>query len=79
LSYMMIKERVAELLDRHNFRYTFGWKLSGQPFLTSGGKLVDAVINAVTHYYEIKPQFLTSGGTSVGGFIARMGSQVVAV
>ncbi len=41
--------------------------------LTARGKLVDAVVNAVEHYNEIKPQLLTTGGTSDGRFIARMG------
>lgn len=73
----MIRQRVAELLDRHQLRYTIEWKLSGQPFLTDRGKLVDAVVKAVAHYNEIKPQLLTTGGTSDGRFIARMGAQVV--
>ncbi|MEA1065652.1 succinyl-diaminopimelate desuccinylase [Erwinia sp. HR93] len=73
----LIQRRVTELLERHRLRYTADWLLSGQPFLTSRGKLVDAVINAVEHYNEIKPQLLTTGGTSDGRFIARMGAQVV--
>lgn len=73
----MIRQQVQELLDRHQLRYTIEWKLSGQPFLTSRGKLVDAVVNAVEHYNEIRPQLLTTGGTSDGRFIARMGAQVV--
>ncbi|MEI2267241.1 succinyl-diaminopimelate desuccinylase [Erwinia sp. CGal63] len=73
----MIKQRVQELLDRHQLRYTLDWVVSGQPFLTSTGKLVEAVVNAVEHYNEIKPQLLTTGGTSDGRFIARMGAQVV--
>ncbi|MHC9059108.1 succinyl-diaminopimelate desuccinylase [Pantoea sp. X85] len=77
LTDQMIKDRVAELLDRHKLRYTLEWNVSGQPFLTSRGKLVDAVVNAVAHYNEIKPQLLTTGGTSDGRFIARMGAQVV--
>jgi succinyl-diaminopimelate desuccinylase len=77
LTNQMIKERVAALLDRHQLRYTLEWNVSGQPFLTSRGKLVDAVVNAVAHYNEIKPQLLTTGGTSDGRFIARMGAQVV--
>ena len=40
-------------------------------------KMVDAVVNAIAHYNEIKPQLLTTGGTSDGRFIARMGAQVV--
>ncbi|HBZ14170.1 MAG TPA: succinyl-diaminopimelate desuccinylase [Pantoea sp.] len=77
LTDQMIKDRVAALLDRHQLRYTLEWNVSGQPFLTSRGKLVDAVVNTVTHYNEIKPQLLTTGGTSDGRFIARMGAQVV--
>jgi len=73
----MIKERVAALLDSYQLRYTLEWNVSGQPFLTSRGKLVDAVVRAVSHYNEIKPQLLTTGGTSDGRFIARMGAQVV--
>lgn len=72
-----IKQRVQELLDRHQLRYTLDWTISGQPFLTSNGRLVKAVVSAVEHYNEIKPQLLTTGGTSDGRFIARMGAQVV--
>ncbi|HHX8256910.1 TPA: M20/M25/M40 family metallo-hydrolase, partial [Enterobacter hormaechei] len=61
----------------YQLRYTLDWWLSGQPFLTQRGKLVDAVVNAIAHYNEIKPQLLTTGGTSDGRFIARMGAQVV--
>ncbi len=77
LTDQMIKERVTALLDSYQLRYTLEWNVSGQPFLTSRGKLVDAVIRAVSHYNEIKPQLLTTGGTSDGRFIARMGAQVV--
>jgi len=73
----IIKQRVAELLDRHNLQYTLNWVVSGQPFLTSRGALVDAVVNAVRHYSEITPELQTTGGTSDGRFIALMGAQVV--
>lgn len=73
----IIKQRVAELLDRHNLQYTLNWVVSGQPFLTSRGELVDAVVKAVRHYSEITPELQTTGGTSDGRFIALMGAQVV--
>ncbi|MBH2868310.1 succinyl-diaminopimelate desuccinylase [Serratia marcescens] len=73
----MIKQRVEELLERHQLNYSLEWRLSGQPFLTSRGALVDAVVNAVEHYSELTPQLLTTGGTSDGRFIAQMGAQVV--
>ncbi|WP_294899781.1 succinyl-diaminopimelate desuccinylase [Tatumella sp. UBA2305] len=77
LTDIMIREQVEALLNRHQLRYSLEWNLSGQPFLTSQGKLVNAVVKAVQHYNEIKPQLLTNGGTSDGRFIARMGAQVV--
>ncbi len=77
LTDQMIKDRVVTLLDSYQLRYTLEWVVSGQPFLTSRGKLVDAVVKAVSHYNEIKPQLLTTGGTSDGRFIARMDAQVV--
>lgn len=73
----LIKQRVQELLDRHKLNYSIDWWLSGQPFLTARGALVDAVVNAVEHYAELTPQLLTTGGTSDGRFIAQMGAQVV--
>nr|WP_248290654.1 succinyl-diaminopimelate desuccinylase [Brenneria salicis] len=73
----LIKQRVADLFDRHQLNYTIDWNLSGQPFLTTRGELVDAVVNAVEHYNEVTPTLLTNGGTSDGRFIARMGAQVV--
>ncbi|MEI7345055.1 succinyl-diaminopimelate desuccinylase [Dickeya chrysanthemi] len=73
----LIKQQVKTLLDRHQLNYTLEWQLSGHPFLTGRGELVDAVVNAVEHYSEITPQLLTTGGTSDGRFIARMGAQVV--
>jgi succinyl-diaminopimelate desuccinylase len=73
----LIKQRVQELLDRHQLNYSIDWWLSGQPFLTARGALVDAVVNAVEHYAELTPQLLTTGGTSDGRFIAQMGAQVV--
>lgn len=75
----LIRQQVAELLDSHQLHYTLDWNLSGQPFLTAKGPLVDAVVNAVSHYNEKKPELLTTGGTSDGRFIAKMGCQVVEV
>ncbi|VDY39081.1 succinyl-diaminopimelate desuccinylase [Salmonella enterica subsp. arizonae] len=57
----MIKERVHALLEKHQLRYTVDWWLSGQPFLTARGKLVDAVVNAIEHYNEIKTAITDDG------------------
>ncbi|MCP4956270.1 MAG: succinyl-diaminopimelate desuccinylase [Photobacterium aquimaris] len=72
-----IKRRVHAILDAHELEYDLKWTLSGHPFLTDSGTLVDAVVAAITEINHTPPQLLTTGGTSDGRFIARTGAQVV--
>lgn len=72
-----IKRRVHSVLDAHGLDYDLKWTLSGHPFLTDSGTLVDAVVAAITEINHTPPQLLTTGGTSDGRFIARTGAQVV--
>lgn len=72
-----LKTRVAGLLDKHNLDYTLDWRLSGEPFLTTPGTLVDAVQAAVQQIIGTKAQLSTDGGTSDGRFIAPTGAEVV--
>ena len=53
------------------------WHLSGQPFLTAEGELVNAAVKAVKEVTDIDTELSTAGGTSDGRFIATMGTQVV--
>ena len=53
------------------------WHLSGQPFITRGGALIDATRQAIRDVTGIETETSTSGGTSDGRFIAPMGTQVV--
>ena len=72
-----LQQRVAAILDKHGLDWHIDWALSGLPFLTEPGALLDAVaasIKAVTGR-DTKPS--TSGGTSDGRFIATLGTQVV--
>lgn len=72
-----IKQQVIELLERHGLRYELKWTLSGQPFLTGSGKLVEATQNAIKAVTGRPTELSTSGGTSDGRFIAPTGAQVV--
>ena len=72
-----IKQQVCELLDRHGLRYELKWTLSGQPFLTGSGKLVEATQKAIQTVTGRTTELSTSGGTSDGRFIAPTGAQVV--
>lgn len=73
----IIKQRTREILDKYGFSYDLEWRLSGNPFLTAGGTLIDAVhaaIHTVTGFDTVDD---TGGGTSDGRFIAPTGAQVV--
>ncbi|WIH26513.1 succinyl-diaminopimelate desuccinylase [Photobacterium damselae] len=72
-----IKAQVHEILDQHQLDYHLNWTLSGHPFLTEKGTLVDAVVAAIEEVAHIIPELSTSGGTSDGRFIARTGAQVI--
>ncbi|EJL6718626.1 succinyl-diaminopimelate desuccinylase [Vibrio sp. 665] len=72
-----IVQRVTETLDKHGLDYDLKWTFNGDPFLTDTGALLDAVVAAVAEVNDTKPALLTTGGTSDGRFIARMGGQVV--
>ncbi len=72
-----IKSRIEAILDRHGLNYTIDWRLSGLPFLTPVGELVDAARQAIRSVSGIDTELSTSGGTSDGRFIAPTGAQVV--
>ncbi|WP_448216159.1 succinyl-diaminopimelate desuccinylase [Endozoicomonas sp. 2B-B] len=72
-----LQERVLAILDRHNLEYDIEWHVSGQPFLTRPGALVNAALASIKAETGIDSELSTSGGTSDGRFIAPTGAQVV--
>ena len=72
-----LKSRVTAILDSHQLDYDIQWRLSGQPFLTPAGELVEAARKAIQSQVGITTVLSTSGGTSDGRFIAPTGAQVV--
>ncbi|HEY7886485.1 MAG TPA: succinyl-diaminopimelate desuccinylase [Cellvibrionaceae bacterium] len=72
-----LRERTRAILDSHQLDYDIQWKLSGQPFLTERGALVEAAIEAIRTVTGRQAELSTSGGTSDGRFIAPTGAQVV--
>mgnify|MGYP003407255609 FL=1 len=73
----ILRERTEAVLNRHGLTYTLDWKLSGQPFLTPRGNLVDAAVQAIRSVTGRETELSTSGGTSDGRFIAPTGAQVL--
>jgi succinyl-diaminopimelate desuccinylase len=74
-----LQSRVHEILDRHKLEYDLKWELSGKPYLTPRGNLVEAVSAAIKQVTGIETELSTGGGTSDGRFIADICPQVIEI
>ncbi len=72
-----LQQRVAAILDKHGLHWQIDWSLSGLPFLTEPGALLDAVSASIKAVTGRDTTASTTGGTSDGRFIATLGTQVV--
>ena len=71
-----LRQRVEQVLAASGVRYDLNWNLSGLPFFTGKGQLVQALSQAVRDTLGQNPDLSTSGGTSDGRFIAAPGTEV---
>ncbi|MGB5246366.1 MAG: succinyl-diaminopimelate desuccinylase [Woeseia sp.] len=76
-TYPQLQKKVETIFDTFDIDYDLRWHLSGEPFLTTPGKLTEAVAQAVREIADLEPEFSTGGGTSDGRFIAPSGADVV--
>ena len=75
-----LKGRVATILDRHGLRYEADWWLSGEPFLTRNGALIEAAKASIADVTGIgSPTLFTGGGTSDARFISPWGAETVEI
>ncbi|HBM82165.1 succinyl-diaminopimelate desuccinylase [Haliea sp.] len=72
-----LQRRTENLLRAHKLDYSIDWHLSGEPFLTPAGNLVQAVVDSIRDVTGLETELSTAGGTSDGRFIAPTGAQVV--
>jgi succinyl-diaminopimelate desuccinylase len=72
-----IIETTKVILDKHELDYHIDWSISGYPFLTPEGELVQAAQQAIKKHTGISTELATTGGTSDGRFIAPTGAQVL--
>ena len=72
-----IRQRTKAILDKYDFAYDLHWRLSGNPFLTEGGELINAAHIAIKQVTGFETIDDTGGGTSDGRFIAPTGAQVI--
>ncbi|MGM0595323.1 MAG: succinyl-diaminopimelate desuccinylase, partial [Pseudomonadota bacterium] len=72
-----LRPQVEAVLARHGLDYEIEWALSGNPFLTAEGELLEATQQAIETVCGYRPEINTAGGTSDGRFIAPTGAQVL--
>ena len=72
-----LKAQVEACLAEHGVNADIEWKLSGQPFVTAAGALVEASRAAIRDLLGIEAALSTGGGTSDARFIAPYGAQVL--
>ena len=72
-----LQTRLCDILLAHQLDFDLQWSISGLPFLTPPGTLVDAVCAAIQSETGLQTQLSTSGGTSDGRFIAKICPQVI--
>ncbi len=72
-----LRARTEAILDQHQLDYDLQWELSGKPFLTPEGQLVEAAQTAIREELGVETALSTAGGTSDGRFIAPTGAEVL--
>jgi succinyl-diaminopimelate desuccinylase len=72
-----LRARVHEVLDRHGVQYDLTWSLSGSPFLSPRGRLVDTLSGVIASVTGVQPELSTGGGTSDARFLAAVSAEVV--
>jgi succinyl-diaminopimelate desuccinylase len=72
-----LQAAVRRVLDAHRVDYELQWTLSGEPFLSARGGLVDVLSHAIESVTGVTPGLSTAGGTSDGRFLAAVSREVV--
>ena len=72
-----LMQRVAALLATQDVPHELSWAVSGEPFLTPKGALLDAADQVVRARQGYTPIHSTGGGTSDGRFLARLGCELI--
>ena len=72
-----LQQRLESVLQAHQLEYQIEWTVSGLPFLTPRGGLVDAAERAIAKTTGLQTELSTTGGTSDGRFIAQVCDEVL--
>ena len=72
-----IKQRIDEILGRHDLEYTLEYPSSAVPYYTRERDFIEKTSQAISDITGKAPDIATSGGTSDGRFMARICNHVV--
>jgi succinyl-diaminopimelate desuccinylase len=72
-----LMQAVGAVLVKHRLDYRIAWVLSGAPYYTPPGSLLEAAKRAIRAECGLVPEANTGGGTSDGRFVATLGGQVI--
>lgn len=72
-----LQSEVIKTLNEYSLKFDINWRVSGEPFITPGGQLVDVTSKAIQKVCGTTTSLSTSGGTSDGRFIAPTGAEVI--
>lgn len=72
-----IKQKINKVLLSHNLTYNIDQENISEPYWSQPGILTNITIDIIKHYQKINPILSTTGGTSDGRFIMKMGSEIL--
>lgn len=72
-----LRSRFEAILAQGGARCDVRWIVGGEPFITRGGRLLEATQAALREVLGVEPALSTGGGTSDGRFIAPSGAEVI--
>ena len=77
LSEQILKDRTSRIMNQYRLDHELDWQLTGRPFLTNWGPLIETASDSISNVVGYRPQLSTGGGTSDARFIAPMGTEVI--
>jgi succinyl-diaminopimelate desuccinylase len=72
-----LSARIETLLARHGLDFRIDWQPGAEPFITTGGALLEAAQATIRECTGAEAQLSTGGGTSDGRFIAPLGTELI--
>lgn len=72
-----LQSEVHRVMEAHTLKYEIEWDVSGLPFITAPGRLLQVCQSAILEINNIEPTLSTTGGTSDARFIASEQTEVL--